>query len=60
MDMKTLSATNLKLMNNVLSGIIGMKCLIYMNGIREKKLYDHNNKSEESVECLFLCFFKNP
>ena len=46
MGMKTSPATFQRLMNNVLEGIIGIKCLVYLddNIVNGKNLIDHNTK----------------
>jgi hypothetical protein len=54
MGLKTSPATFQRLMNNVLSGIIGIKCLVYLDDIiiYGKNLDDHNNKLREVFERL--------
>lgn len=54
MGMKTSPATFQRLMNNVLSGIIGIKCLVYLDDIiiYAKNLADHNNKLIDVFERL--------
>jgi hypothetical protein len=52
--MKTSPAAFQRLMNNVLSGIIEIKCLVYLDDIivYGKNLRDHNNKLKEVFERL--------
>jgi hypothetical protein len=54
MGMRTSSATFQRLMNNVLAGIIGIKCLVYLDDIivYGKNLRDHNNKLKDVFERL--------
>jgi hypothetical protein len=54
MGMKTSTATFQRLMNNVLSGLIGIKCLVYLDDIivYGKDLKDHNHKLMEVFERL--------
>ena len=54
MGMKTSPATFQRLMNNVLSGLIGIKCLVYLDDIivYGKDLRDHNHKLIEVFERL--------
>jgi hypothetical protein len=54
MGLKTSPATFQKLMNCVLSGIIGIKCLIYLDDIiiYGKNLIDHNEKLRDVFERL--------
>lgn len=54
MGMRTSPATFQRLMNTVLSGIIGIKCLVYLDDIiiYGKNLIDHNNKLQEVFERL--------
>jgi hypothetical protein len=52
MGLKTSPATFQRLMNNVLAGIIGIKCLVYLDDIiiYGKNLSDHNKKLREVFE----------
>jgi len=54
MGMKTSPSTFQRLMDNVLSGIIGIKCLVYLDDIiiYGKNLIDHNNKLIDVFERL--------
>ena len=49
MGMKTSPATSQRLMNNVLTGMVGIKCLVYLDDIivYGKNLADHNEKLRE-------------
>lgn len=56
MGMKTSPSTFQRLMDNVLSGIIGIKCLVYLDNIiiYGKNLIDHNKKLVDVFERLRL------
>ncbi len=54
MGLKTSPSTFQRLMNNVMTGIVGIKCLVYLDDIiiYGKNLSDHNNKLREVFERL--------
>ena len=56
MGMKTSPSTFQRLMDNVLTGIIGIKCLVYLDDIiiYGKNLIDHNNKLIDVVNIVNL------